>query len=818
MQSTTSSPGAPTTDHDDLEELKHKLEHAAHLLPSQGPITVFVHHNTLHAYESISFFEAARIGAERFQCETYFPESRYRQEMSRGRISMEDITAVLRDELGTDENTQIANLTTRQELRQTMMQYPLRVGPTAELRWVIAETDALRTFRDDVPSAVCERLVKETRRWVMRDLRGPGDSRLPARMAGDGALQEIVNHLMAQFGGAHIETWSEDTWTAFSLHLLWGICGQRVDRLNLPPEQIPLRLRPRDVLLEPSGVDADELVNEILIPFCSVFMDQGIGQWQLPNREQGFFRSFIHLYGHACEPKDEWLDGLRDSLLRLERSGATPLESIRASLQLFAIAPADEDEFIQATLLSLRGFAGMIWQLESRADRVARPISSGALVEFLAIRLILDACAARFVAKQAFGYEGALSELRSFMAAKYPPPEVRRDDQLAFLVFQLAQLMAWTPESLHRLADSDWQKLTDEIDAFSDMERRRIFQQAYERQYRMQTLDAVAVQAELAKQQRPSQIEQLTAGHRTPVFQVITCIDDREESFRRYVEETEPRAETFGAAGFFASAMYYRGNAEAHYVPLCPIIIRPNHYVQESVSFSFEDAERLRRRLRRVLGRATYRMHAGSRTVIGGFMAGIFGSLATLPLVMRILAPRITAQIRRTFGTFVRTPVITQLQIERSVDPPGPEDGHIGFSVEEMAGIVERLLRDIGLTSHLSRLVLMCGHGSSSLNNPHESAYNCGACAGARGGPNARAFAQMANDPRVRAVLAERDFVIPAETVFIGSYHNTCDDSLTYYDLDRIPVSHKPDLEHLLRVMDEVRARNAHERARRFES
>jgi uncharacterized protein YbcC (UPF0753/DUF2309 family) len=66
--------------------------------------------------------------------------------------------------------------------------------------------------------------------------------------------------------------------------------------------------------------------------------------------------------------------------------------------------------------------------------------------------------------------------------------------------------------------------------------------------------------------------------------------------------------------------------------------------------------------------------------------------------------------------------------------------------------------------------------------------------------------------------MVELGLVIPKETVFIGAFHNTCDDSIEYYDLDRLPYTHRGDFETARRAIDEARRRNAHERCRRFES
>jgi uncharacterized protein YbcC (UPF0753/DUF2309 family) len=135
-----------------------------------------------------------------------------------------------------------------------------------------------------------------------------------------------------------------------------------------------------------------------------------------------------------------------------------------------------------------------------------------------------------------------------------------------------------------------------------------------------------------------------------------------------------------------------------------------------------------------------------------------------------------------------------------------------------MAAIVRRTLEDIGVAGRLAPLVVVVGHGSISLNNPHESAHDCGACGGGRGGPNARAFAQMANDPRVRRLLLADGLRIESHTWFVGAERNTCDNSVTFYDTEVMPASHRQRFNQVRESFDLARRREAHERCRRFDA
>jgi uncharacterized protein YbcC (UPF0753/DUF2309 family) len=193
------------------------------------------------------------------------------------------------------------------------------------------------------------------------------------------------------------------------------------------------------------------------------------------------------------------------------------------------------------------------------------------------------------------------------------------------------------------------------------------------------------------------------------------------------------------------------------------------------------------------------------------FLTQLTGFVQALPLFGRVLSPR-----RWTYlAEATRSRIVPQPPTLLTLDH---DDQGRGFTTVEQTDRIEAVLRNLGLTHHFARLVVFCGHGSISVNNPHESAHDCGACGGKHGGPNGRAFASLANRPAVRALLAERGIEIPGDTHFVGGIHNTANDQVTFFDTQDLPASHTADWDALRADFDEARAASARERCRRFAS
>jgi uncharacterized protein YbcC (UPF0753/DUF2309 family) len=187
---------------------------------------------------------------------------------------------------------------------------------------------------------------------------------------------------------------------------------------------------------------------------------------------------------------------------RLKSVNSSALESIQESLQVVGVEDDEVDSFFASTCAALHGWTGMIWQAESKQELAARTIPAGSLPGLMAVRLILERSELKQVLREPLNYGGPLVRFRSTFSGAQRQPETMSVERRAFQLFQVAQLLGWSPEELMRLRREEWRILFAELEDFSGLNRRRVFHLAFERRYRHRALDAISVRASLPVRQR----------------------------------------------------------------------------------------------------------------------------------------------------------------------------------------------------------------------------------------------------------------------------------------------------------------------------
>ena len=120
----------------------------------------------------------------------------------------------------------------------------------------------------------------------------------------------------------------------------------------------------------------------------------------------------------------------------------------------------------------------------------------------------------------------------------------------AWRLFRLAQHLALPGCVICELDADQLEKIFECLDLVEGERGSFLWLQAYERHYREQIFNAT--------EQNRGRGRWRTRESR-PIAQITFCMDDREESIRRHLEEIDPAIETLGAAGFFGVAINWRG-------------------------------------------------------------------------------------------------------------------------------------------------------------------------------------------------------------------------------------------------------------------
>jgi uncharacterized protein YbcC (UPF0753/DUF2309 family) len=822
-----------------LYRLVHDLEH---VLPGQASIKDFVHHNTLHGFQHLPFREALAAAEEALGVHGYLPAEVFRGFFRQGRIDLADLDAALDETPDLDANGMLPGGISRREVLLTALRVDLSSPPHAILNWRIEACGVLARLAEGVSDAARERLLA-------------GHDEREALGALWLACQRAV-------GAAHGEAGEDPVPVsprAPSAEFVRALKDHAAATLPVLIDQPGQTLR--GLLMKLTGRDLMDALRPYLVRHLSAYLDQGMAAWHHPGQTRGFYAAWLD--SARADPHFDLLELDGWEAMR-ERLPARAEACIEQELQVLGVPREHWAAYLEGLAKELPGWSGMfLWrQLHPGYQGLGAPVN---MADYLAVRLVLERVYGQKLASLHFKTEASRPGLRGYL--RHHPAELR-----VRLALYNEVLPEWLEEQGHRLVreavnrsdeedETDWlpvamlagvqplpapsataawplfllcqhlgipaEKLAqlgaDAAGAWLDCLRDLtpqdagwVWLQAYERHYREQFFTALA-----ANRGRGPWVKR----EHQPAAQLVFCMDDREEGLRRHLEELQPSIETLGTAAHFNVPHAYCGLDQAQAVALAPVVpsvVIPAHEVREAPRGD-ETAlgqRHARRRETRLKWKAA--LVQGTRL---GLMGPAVKTAAAAPATLVTLVGKAFAPAR--FGRLVETlrarfdlPVHTRINFTAANDSPAatPDARRLGFTDLEMADRVQTLLKSTGLTYGFARLVVIAGHGSHSQNNPHASAYNCGACAGNFSGPNARLVSAMANQPAVRASLRERGIAIPDDTWFIGAEHDTCDDVLTWFDTDLVPPSHRAELARLGQVVDKACRLHAQERCRRFMS
>ncbi len=315
-----------------------------------------------------------------------------------------------------------------------------------------------------------------------------------------------------------------------------------------------------------------------------------------------------------------------------------------------------------------------------------------------------------------------------------------------------------------------------------------VLQAALERTYQATIIDELA------------QSEAAPTG--APETQAVFCIDVRSEVFRRALESVTPAIHTRGFAGFFGLPIAYTPVGSALTRPQLPGLLAPAMNVSETTPAHGPDLDDI----------------AAERSV----------TLASRQRWSRFRsAPSSVFSFVESMGLLYGPKLLKESLAHTGAPPKWENDGLTGTTSEGLrprlvivdddpagaAVVGEKVLRAMGLTDGFAPLVMLCGHGSRTANNPHAAGLDCGACGGQTGEVNARVLADLLNSAAVRTHLVGAGIEVPSTTWFVAALHNTTTDGVQLFDTDLVPGSNLAQLARLEHWLDAAGGRARAERA-----
>ncbi|MFC7391655.1 DUF2309 domain-containing protein [Scopulibacillus cellulosilyticus] len=499
-----------------------------------------------------------------------------------------------------------------------------------------------------------------------------------------------------------------------------------------------------------------ELLNHHIIKWCKLYLDNSQAGWSMPKRDEGFYQSWRRLaqYDPALSKNQ------RKSLKNWPQDADTALE---IALSALGIPQSEIQNYLEGHLLSLPGWAGMmLWRSQQSKHE------QSLLLEYLAVRISM---------------EWALLKPYLPLQKKCFKEKVKIDSLLAAWI----HFGGLTFEKWSKMSTNQQKEYLTFAYNFNEKICKRLWLEAWEQTYTDQLSRKVLSNQHVKNETKPV------------LAQFAFCIDVRSEPYRRYLEKAGP-FETFGVAGFFGLPIEISELGSKHTHSSLPVMQKPQHKIEENTD---ENQLKQYQQRKQAVESLSYTFKTMKQNALPSLhLPEVSGPWLTIKMLTRSMLPRRAGSfIRNLRDSWLHKPdTHLSLNSVRDLESEIP----LGFSNEDQVNYVCQTLRMMGLIKNFAPLIVICGHGSQSTNNPYSSSLDCGACGGASGGFNARVFASLCNLPKVREVLSSEGIEIPEETIFVAAEHNTTVNELKWLYVPKLSKSAQEAFNYVEEVLPKV--------------
>ncbi len=581
----------------------------------------------------------------------------------------------------------------------------------------------------------------------------------------------------------------------------------KFQKISVNPRKIKNRKIWKDFLNLNYGERVNDHFHPILIRFLSCYLDQGMALIPNPNKDSGLLKDFLEYLYDNGQLLPEGLSLKKEDFLRLyayspEQFVLNEMQAI-TDLKIPLIGSHSEnqsiEEYMRLSLLELRGWAGMINKFEKEPWLVPREKGQMSVLEYLGIYLFLE--------NRTFSYLSKKYKLKTDWPKKsFVSNEAMitlSEKQLTFIVHQICLRYPHFLEKEHDFKVH----MIEQVLKFDKTERTIIWQNAFDLTLRDNYLNAI----QYARVQKDDQKETTISA------QFVFCIDDREESIRRHLEEINKNIRTYSAVGFFGIDMKYKSIFHPHPLNHCPPVVTPSRLIYEKIVDTDKNREKIFGQTNKIMAEMAFMLFYKNRaswyslilTIVLAPVIGIY-------LLLRIFKPLSANRLTQYLKIKLMGKLETQLELNKQVDETGQV---IGYDFDERAQIVSQILRMCGIIDNFSPFIFIVGHSAKSVNNPYRNAYGCGACSGRAGLPNSKIFCKMANELMVQKILKEKyKIVIPTGTFFVSTCHDTTTDRIVFLNEDEIPSRSLSEFKAIKQDFIQAARINSLERSRIFEN